>query len=154
MHENGFNLVYGGGSIGLMGIIAEEMLRLGGEVIGVIPKRIYDWEVGHTGITKLHIVRNMHERKDLMARLSSAFIALPGGVGTLEEIIEVFTWKQLGYHQKPCVFVNTNSYYDQLISFLSHCASEGFFNINHYKDLFLAKDEKEAVSFITNQLNV
>ena len=154
MHENGFGLVYGGGSIGLMGIMAEEMLQLGGEVMGVIPKKIYDWEVGHTGITKLHIVRNMHERKDLMARLSCSFIALPGGVGTLEEIIEVFTWKQLGYHQKPCVFVNTNGYYDQLISFLSHSVSEGFLNKNQFDDLFLAKDEKEAISFIVNQLNV
>ncbi|HTD03987.1 TIGR00730 family Rossman fold protein, partial [Undibacterium sp.] len=99
--DNGIALVYGGGNVGLMGVIADEVMRLGGHATGVIPQALMNKEVGHTGLSKLHIVANMHERKAMMADLSDGFIAMPGGVGTLEELFEVFTWAQLGFHSKP-----------------------------------------------------
>lgn len=124
--EAGCTLVYGGAKVGLMGTVADAALDAGGEVIGVLPRALQEKEVGHDGLTELHLVDSMHERKALMADLSEAFIALPGGVGTLEEIFEVWTWGQLGYHAKPCGFLNVNGYYDQLIAFLDHQTSEGF----------------------------
>lgn len=124
--KNNISMVYGGGSVGLMGVIADEMMSLGGEVIGVIPQKLKDMEVGHDGITKLHIVNTMHERKAMMADLSDAFIALPGGIGTIEEIIEVYTWLQLGYHDKPCGFLNINGYYEKFFEFLDQMTQEGF----------------------------
>ena len=137
MAQQKIDLVYGGGSVGLMGIIADEMLAHGREVIGIIPKKIYDWEVGHTGISKLEVVADMHERKAKMADLSDAFIAMPGGIGTLEEIIEAFTWLQLGYHHKPCAFLNTNGYYDQLLHFFQTMTKEGFLKEEQYKSLII-----------------
>ncbi|MDH5608468.1 MAG: TIGR00730 family Rossman fold protein [Cyclobacteriaceae bacterium] len=125
VREN-IGLVYGGGSIGLMGVMADTMMALGGEVTGVIPQKIFDWEVGHTGITHLHVVQSMHERKAMMADLSDAFIAMPGGIGTLEEIIEVFTWLQLGYHHKACGFLNVGGYFDHLFAYFDHMVREGF----------------------------
>ncbi|QJQ05144.1 TIGR00730 family Rossman fold protein [Undibacterium piscinae] len=111
------SLVYGGGNIGLMGVIADEVMRLGGHVTGVIPQALMDKEVGHTGLSKLHIVRNMHERKALMADLSDGFIAMPGGIGTLEELFEIFTWLQLGFHEKPLGLLNIAGFYDELLVF-------------------------------------
>ena len=124
-------LVYGGGRIGLMGIIADEVLRLGGEVTGVIPEALMQREVGHVGLTQLHVVRNMHERKAMMAELSDGFIALPGGIGTLEELFETTTWAQLGMHEKPVGLLNVGGFYDGLIRFVQHMVGEGFLRQEH-----------------------
>ncbi|MHA7772093.1 LOG family protein [Roseibium sp. M-1] len=124
--EQGYTLVYGGAKVGLMGTVADAALAAGGKVIGVLPRALQDKEIGHEGLTDLHLVGSMHERKAKMADLSDAFIALPGGVGTLEEIFEVWTWGQLGYHAKPCGFLNIEGYYDHLITFLDHQTREGF----------------------------
>ncbi|WP_462254305.1 LOG family protein [Ekhidna sp.] len=124
--SNGIEIVYGGGDVGLMGVVAETALENGGTITGVIPDKLYEMEVAHTGITKLYRVRDMHERKALMADLSDGFIALPGGVGTLEEMTEVMTWATIGYHNKPCAFLNTNDYYDHFIAFFDHMEEEGF----------------------------
>lgn len=123
-------LVYGGGNIGLMGVIASEVMRLGGEATGVIPQALMNKEIGHVGLTRLHIVKDMHERKALMAELSDGFIAMPGGVGTLEELFEVFTWLQLGLHDKPIGLLNVNGFYDGLIAFIQHQVTEGFLKAN------------------------
>jgi uncharacterized protein (TIGR00730 family) len=119
-------LVYGGGRVGLMGIVADEVLRLGGRATGVIPRPLVQREVGHESLTATHVVETMHERKALMAELADGFVALPGGLGTFEEIFEVWTWAQLGMHQKPVGFLNVAGYYDRLVSFIEHAASEGF----------------------------
>lgn len=124
--EQGFRLVYGGAKVGLMGTVADAALKAGGKVIGVLPRALEEKELAHEGLDELHLVGSMHERKALMAELSDAFIALPGGAGTLEEIFEVWTWGQLGYHQKPCGFLNVDGYYDQLIAFLDHQTQEAF----------------------------
>ncbi|MEO1113810.1 MAG: TIGR00730 family Rossman fold protein [Pseudomonadota bacterium] len=124
--ENGYRLVYGGAKVGLMGTVADGALKAGGEVIGVLPRALEEKELAHEGLNELHLVGSMHERKALMADLSDAFIALPGGAGTLEEIFEVWTWGQLGYHKKPCGFLNVEGYYDQLIAFLDHQTREAF----------------------------
>jgi len=129
--ERNLRLVYGAGSVGLMGAVADEMLRLGGTVLGVIPQFLVDMEVGHTGCTELIITASMHERKLAMAEASDAFIAMPGGIGTLEEIIEVFTWTQLGIHQKHCGLYNVNGYYDHLIALLGHMVQERFLKDAH-----------------------
>ena len=126
MVADNIGLVYGGAHVGLMGIIADEVLRLGGEATGVIPKALLQKEIGHQGLTRLHIVKDMHERKALMADLSDGFIAMPGGIGTLEELFEVFTWSQLGIHDKPIGLLNVNGFYDGLISFIQHMVSERF----------------------------
>lgn len=126
MVNDNIALVYGGGKVGLMGAIADEVLRLGGEATGVIPKALMDKEVGHTGLTRLHIVKDMHERKAMMAELSDGFIAMPGGIGTLEELFEVFTWSRLGLHDKPFGLLNVEGFYDGLIGFLQHVVAQGF----------------------------
>jgi uncharacterized protein (TIGR00730 family) len=119
-------LVYGGGNVGLMGAIADSVLEAGGEVIGVIPEHLMTREIGQNRLTKLHVVHSMHERKALMADLSDAFIALPGGFGTLEEFFEVLTWSQLGLHAKPCGIVNVLEYYTPLLRMLDHAVDERF----------------------------
>jgi len=119
-------LVYGGGNVGLMAIIADSVLRAGGEAQGVIPEHLMAREVGHRGLTKLHVVRSMHERKALMADLSDAFVALPGGFGTLEEFCEVVTWTQLGLHAKPCGVLNVLGYYSPLLAMFDHAVEERF----------------------------
>lgn len=126
MVDNNIALVYGGGNIGLMGIIADEVLRRGGEATGVIPQALMDKEVGHIALTRLHIVKDMHERKAMMAELSDGFVAMPGGIGTLEELFEVFTWSQLGFHDKPIGLLNVAGFYDGLIGFLQHIVEQGF----------------------------
>ena len=122
----GRGIVFGGGRIGLMGALADEALARGGEVIGVIPQHLVEREVAHRSLTELHVVATMHERKALMAQLADAFIALPGGIGTLEELIEMVTWAQLGLHAKPCGLLNVDGYYDSLLAFLEHAVDEGF----------------------------
>jgi uncharacterized protein (TIGR00730 family) len=124
--SSGIRLVYGGASVGLMGAIADAVLQAGGDVIGVIPEALERKEVAHRGLPDLRIVRSMHERKALMADLSDGFVALPGGVGTLEELFEVWTWGQLGYHAKPCAIYNVAGFYSGLIAFLDHTAAAGF----------------------------
>ncbi|MBS1187633.1 MAG: putative lysine decarboxylase family protein [Burkholderiaceae bacterium] len=137
---SGIALVYGGGDIGLMGVVADEVMRLGGEATGVIPKALMEKEVGHMGLTRLHIVKDMHERKAMMMELSDGFIALPGGLGTLEELFEVLTWAQLGYHAKPVGVLNAQGFFDGLIGFVSHQVSQGFVQQAH-ADLMLVETE-------------
>ena len=122
--QRNIGLVYGGGNVGLMGALADSALKAGGEAIGVIPEHLMAREIGHKGLTKLHVVHSMHERKALMADLSDAFIALPGGFGTLEEFCEVLTWSQLGLHEKPCGIVNVLDYYTPLLSMFDHSVQE------------------------------
>ncbi|MEM9929385.1 MAG: TIGR00730 family Rossman fold protein [Bacteroidota bacterium] len=131
MVERDLRLVYGAGSVGLMGVIADEVLRLGGEVLGVIPQFLVDLEVGHTGLTELIITETMHERKMAMAQAADGFIAMPGGIGTLEEIVETFTWTQLGIHAKQCGLYNVNGYYDHLTALLQHMVTERFLKAAH-----------------------
>ena len=123
---HGGQLVYGGGRNGLMGILADTTLAAGGRVIGVIPKALVEKEWAHTGCTELHVVDTMHERKRIMAEHADAFLALPGGIGTLEEFFEVWTWRQLGYHAKPVGLLNLNGYYDDLLAFLNTSVKTGF----------------------------
>ena len=122
----GIELVYGGGNIGLMGVLADAVLESGGRVIGVIPESLMAKEVGHAGLRELHIVKSMHERKALMADLSDGFIAMPGGFGTFEEFCEIVTWSQLGIHAKPCGLLNVEGYYDPLLRLFDHAVREGF----------------------------
>jgi uncharacterized protein (TIGR00730 family) len=132
-------LVYGGGNVGLMGLIADAVLRADGEVQGVIPEHLMGREVGHKGLTKLHVVRSMHERKALMADLSDAFVALPGGFGTLEEFCEAVTWTQLGLHAKPCGILNVLQYYSPLLAMFDHAVEERFLKTEN-RALVLARE--------------
>ncbi len=122
----GTTLVFGGGKVGIMGVLADACLAAGGEVVGVIPRHLWDREVGHTGVTRMHVVASMHERKALMAELADGFVALPGGIGTMEEFFEVWTWGQLGLHAKPLGLLNTAGYFDPLLVFLDHMVTERF----------------------------
>lgn len=140
----GLAVVTGGGRVGLMGVVADAALGAGGSVFGVIPRALADREVAHEGLTELRIVGSMHERKALMAEMSDAFVALPGGLGTLEEIAEMLTWAQLGLHRKPCALLNVDGYYTQLVGFLDHAAAEGFVRREH-RDLLLVEHEPEAL---------
>lgn len=123
---SGFGLVYGGGRVGLMGHLADAALAAGGEVVGVIPKALFERELGHTGVTELRVVRSMHERKAVMADLSDAFLALPGGFGTLDEFCEVLTWAQLGLHRKPCGLLNIDGFFDPLLALFDRAVRDGF----------------------------
>ncbi|MCD6425060.1 MAG: TIGR00730 family Rossman fold protein, partial [Anaerolineales bacterium] len=129
--EREITLVYGGGSLGLMGILAQTVIDQGGQVIGVIPQAIADMEVAFTDIQDLRVVENMHTRKALMAELADAFIALPGGMGTIEEIMEILTWAQLGFHEKPCGMLNIAGFYDQLLKFLDRLVMDQFIAPEH-----------------------
>lgn len=138
--ENDFTLVYGGGHVGLMGVVADAALEASGEVIGVMPKALVEREILHDTLTKLHVVGSMHERKALMAELSDGFIALPGGTGTLEEFFEILTWAQLGEHQKPCGLLNTNGFYDPLLTIFDHMMEKGFVSDEHRKLVLVESD--------------
>ncbi len=140
----GCRLVYGGGRVGLMGVLADAALTAGGEVIGVIPEALMRKEVGHEGLTDLRVVQTMHQRKALMAELSDGVIALPGGLGTLEELFEILTWAQLGIHAKPCGMLNAEGYYDDLLRFLGQTVDRGFVRREH-RDMILAASEPSAL---------
>ncbi|MFD1214761.1 TIGR00730 family Rossman fold protein [Arthrobacter sp. GCM10027362] len=137
-------IVYGGGRVGLMGVVADLALAAGGEVIGVIPDSLQSAEVGHTGLTRLHVVGSMHERKQLMADLADGFVALPGGVGTLEEIFEAWTWLQLGIHAKPVAFLNINGFWDHLLAGLDGMVRAGFVR-EEFRGTLIVEDSAEAL---------
>ena len=137
-HE--LELVYGGADKGIMGVLADAMLEHGGKVHGVIPKMLTDKEIAHQGLTELHVVASMHQRKTMMAALSDGFIALPGGYGTLEEIIEIITWGQLRFHDKPCGLLNVKGYFDHLLAYLDHANKEGFLRREHRNMLLVNSD--------------
>jgi len=141
--EEGIAVVYGGASVGLMGVVADTALAAGGEVIGVIPQALVDREIAHPGID-VRVVATMHERKALMADLADAFVALPGGAGTLEELFEVYTWAQLGMHAKPCALLDVEGYWRGLTGFLDHASREGFLRPAH-RDMLIAVDEPDAL---------
>jgi uncharacterized protein (TIGR00730 family) len=138
--RRGWQLVYGGGRAGLMGQLADAALEAGARVVGVIPKALMVRELGHPGLAELHVVDTMHQRKQLMAERSDAFLALPGGIGTLEELFEVWTWRQLGYHDKPVGVLNVGGYYDALLDFLQGTRREGFVNAEQLALLQVAAD--------------
>ena len=142
--ERGIGLVYGGGSIGLMGVIADAVLERGGEAIGVIPAKLDALELGHAGLSEKVVVDGMHARKAQMAALSDAFVAMPGGYGTLDEIFEVITWTQLEDHHKPVGFLNVGGYFDQLLAFLAHTVEEGFVRPLH-GDMLVAREDPVAL---------
>jgi uncharacterized protein (TIGR00730 family) len=142
--DRNIRLVYGGASVGLMGVVADTVLRLGGQAVGVIPEAIVRKEVAHKSLTELHVTKSMHERKSLMAELSDGFIALPGGIGTLEELFEVWTWAHLGIHAKPCGLLNVEGYFDSLVGFLNHSVAERFLSFET-ASMLLVEHEPEAL---------
>ena len=141
-------LVYGGGRLGLMGLIADSVLELGGFVYGVIPQALVDIEVAHPSVTELHIVETMHERKAKMTDLADAFLALPGGIGTLDEFFEAWSWNALGYHKKPFCLLNVKGYWDGLIEFIDHAAETGFMSPQRRKQLLVATSPEEALELL------
>jgi hypothetical protein len=138
--ERGLTVVYGGGNVGLMGILADAALAAGGEVIGIIPRRMIARELAHAGVTSLIPVDSMHQRKQKMADLADAFLALPGGIGTMEELFEAFTWLQLGLHHKPVGLLNVAGFYDRLIEFLAHMKEQRFLKPQHFEALLVEDD--------------
>jgi len=144
--QQGIRLVYGGGNVGLMGAVASQALAAGGEVVGVMPQALKDREIAHTGLSELIVVPDMHQRKQAMADLADGFIAMPGGAGTLEEIFEVWTWGQLGYHGKPCAFYNVNGYFDTLLAFVDQMVSAGFMSGEYREMLTISADPARIVS--------
>ena len=133
-------LVYGGGNVGLMGIVADAALAAGGEVVGVIPAQLVDWEVAHRGLSRLEVVANMHERKARMFDLSDAFVALPGGFGTLDEMFEMLTWRQLGLGDKPCAFLDVDGFYAPLVAMMDRMVAERFLHADQRNDLWHGED--------------
>ena len=146
---NGTRLVYGGGAVGLMGVVADAALAAGGEVIGIIPQSLKDSEIGHSGLTRLEVVDGMHARKARMAELSDGFIAMPGGLGTLEELFEIWTWAQLGYHRKPLGLLDVNGFYSKLSLFLDHLVAEEFVKPK-FRNMLQRSDSPDA---LLKQLN-
>jgi uncharacterized protein (TIGR00730 family) len=142
--RRGLGLVYGGGRVGLMGVLADAVLQEGGRVIGVIPERLASKEISHDGLTELHVVADMHERKALMARFSTAFLTMPGGVGTFEEFFEVLSWATLNLHAKPMGLLNVAGYFDPMLRLLEHAVAEGFAKAEHL-DLLRVSDNPEAL---------
>jgi uncharacterized protein (TIGR00730 family) len=142
----GLRVIYGGAQVGLMGLVADTALAAGAEVVGVIPKVLVEWEVAHSGLTELHVVGDMHERKALMADLADGFVALPGGIGTLEELVEVYTWSYLGLHDKPFAVLNTAGYYDGFTAFLDHAVSQGFLRPEVRARLLVAPDAEALLA--------
>ena len=142
---DGIGVVYGGGHVGLMGVLADTVMAAGGEAIGVMPRALVDREIGHTGISELRVVGSMHERKALMADLSDAFVALPGGAGTLEELFEVYTWAQLGLHDKPCGLLDVEGYFSGLVAFLDHAVDERFLREEHRAMLIVEREPRALI---------
>ena len=148
MVSRGVDLVYGGGRLGLMGLVADTTLQLGGRVYGVIPQALVDIEVAHPGLTELHTVANMHERKAKMTDLADAFLALPGGIGTLDELFEAWSWNALGYHKKPLCLLNVEGYWDGLIEFIDHATKSGFMSARRQRQLLVATRPDEALDLL------
>ena len=148
MVEAQVDLVYGGGRLGLMGLIADSVLELGGRVYGVIPQALVDIEVAHPALTELHTVANMHERKAKMTDLADAFLALPGGIGTLDELFEAWSWNALGYHKKPFCLLNVEGYWDGLITFIDHATESGFLSAQRRCQLLVAETPIEALKLL------
>lgn len=144
--QRGWQLVYGGGNAGLMGAVANAALAAGACVIGVIPHSLMERELGHPGLTELHVVDTMHERKQMMAERSDAFVALPGGIGTFEELFEVWTWRQLGYHDKPIGLLNVDGYYDGLLSFMDQAVAGGFVQTSQHQLLQVSSVPAELLA--------
>jgi uncharacterized protein (TIGR00730 family) len=145
MAARGIGLVYGGGRLGLMGLVADAVLENGGEAYGVIPQALIDLEVAHTGLTELHVVGSMHERKARMTDLTDAFVALPGGIGTLDELFEAWTWNALGYHAKPLALLNVSGFWDGMIHFLDDITAKGFMSPARRAQLLVADGISEAI---------
>ena len=150
--ERGLGLVYGGASVGLMGAVADAALAGGAPVVGVLPAVLKDREVAHRGLTELHYVDTMHERKAMMADRADAFLAMPGGFGTLDEFLEILTWAQLGIHARPCVLVNTQGYFESLLRFFDHAVEQGFVRAQHRAALHVAADAQDALDFVERAL--
>jgi uncharacterized protein (TIGR00730 family) len=148
MVGRGVELVYGGGRLGLMGLIADSVLDLGGQVYGVIPAALIELEVAHEGITELHRVETMHERKAKMTELADAFLALPGGIGTLDELFEAWSWNALGYHAKPFCLLNVEGFWDGMIEFIDHATRNGFLSQQRRKQLLVASTPEEALEYL------
>ena len=148
--QHQFGIVYGGASIGLMGQVADTVLEHQGEVVGVIPEFMLEYEVAHSTLTELHVVQTMHERKALMAERASAFVALPGGLGTFEEILEIATWGQLNQHQKPMMLYNVNGFYDALIAQLDHAVQEGFIPPQHRAKIIVCEHADQILNALAN----
>ena len=145
MAHRGIGLVYGGGKLGLMGVVADAVLDAGGEVYGVIPQALVDVEVAHRGVTELYAVANMHERKAKMTELTDAFVAIPGGIGTLDELFEAWTWNALGYHSKPFALLNVQGFWDSMIDFLDHVTASGFMSPARRAQLIVAHEIGETI---------
>lgn len=150
--SRGWQLVYGGGKVGLMGEVADATLVAGGRVVGVIPESLQKLEVGHIGLNELHVVPTMHVRKQMMAERADLFIALPGGIGTLEELYEVWTWRQLGYHDQPIGLLNTAGYYDGLLSFMESTVTEGFLSRSQLANVEVGTDPEALLLSLAAQL--
>lgn len=147
--QRGITLVYGGGGTGLMGVVADAVLAARGQVVGVIPFALRTKELAHAGVTEMHVVATMHERKSLMADLADCFVALPGGIGTLDEFCEIFTWLQLGIHHKPCGILNVGGYFDGFVSFLDHAVEEGFIKPEFRRPLLISSDPSQMLDLCT-----
>lgn len=145
MAARGIGLVYGGGRLGLMGVVADAVLEAGGEAHGVIPQALVNLEVAHRGLTELHLVNTMHERKALMTELTDAFVAIPGGIGTLDELFEAWSWNALGYHAKPFALLNVHGFWDGMIAFLDHVTTSGFMSPARRGQLLVAEEIGEAI---------
>jgi len=148
MVSSGVDLVYGGGRLGLMGLIADSVLAAGGRVYGVIPNALVNLEVAHTGLTELHRVETMHERKAKMTDLADAFLALPGGIGTLDELFEAWSWNALGYHKKPLCLLNVGGFWNGMIQFMDHATANGFLSDNRRSQLLVATTPEEALDLL------
>ena len=149
MAERGVGLVYGGGRLGLMGVVADAVMEAGGEAHGVIPQALVDLEVAHTGLTELHFVADMHERKAKMTDLCDAFVAIPGGIGTLDELFEAWSWNALGYHAKPFALLNVHGFWDGMIQFLDHVTESGFMSPARRAQLLVADGIDEVIDKLT-----
>lgn len=150
MVESGIDLVYGGGKLGLMGVMADTVLAAGGNVFGVIPQALVDKEVAHRGLTELHTVDTMHERKAKFTDLSDGFVCLPGGIGTLDELFEAWTWNALGYHAKPFCLLNVNGFWSPFGDFMDHVRDAGFLSHARRGQLMMARDSREAIKMLEN----
>jgi uncharacterized protein (TIGR00730 family) len=152
MARRGIGLVYGGGRLGLMGIVADSVVEAGGEAYGVIPQALIDLEVAHRGLTELHIVTTMHERKALMTELCDAFVALPGGIGTFDELFEAWSWNALGYHAKPFCLLNVDGFWDGMLAFLDDATANGFMSPARRGQLLVAGEISEAIELLDSAI--